>query len=161
MAKEEELFKVEGWGHQSKFAKGEPGDLYVRLNIENSHEMWRDKENNVHTKVHLNLGTAMLGCSRSIQTLWEEREIQLREATQHGDWIRLKSEGILEIDSGIFSDHIIEVDVSMPTKVNPIVEKIFKEFGEEDDQTLNTLDENVQFVATKQERGRFSSLFNW
>jgi curved DNA-binding protein len=115
----DQLLKIRGQGHPSPVPGGEPGDLYIRVEIL-PHPNFVRNGDNLHTTAKVNAFIAMLGGSITIRTLkGTEVKIKIPEGTQNGQTLRLKGLGMPVYEHpNKFGDLFVKIEISIPQNLN-------------------------------------------
>jgi len=98
---------------------GEAGDLYVFISIKN-HKFFDRKGNDIFCEIPIKMTTAALGGSVEIPTIdGSIAKLSIPEGTQTNDQFRLKSKGMIVINSGGRSgDMYVKIFVETPVKLD-------------------------------------------
>jgi len=129
-----ESIRYTGQGEAS--AKGQAGDLYIKVRVGADKRFARDSFN-ILSKVEIGVGLAALGGKTDIETVDGPVELKIPEGTQSGRVIRLKEKGVPDLHSrGSFGrtqekrgDHLVEVIVKTPTGLNRKQKDQLREMG--------------------------------
>jgi molecular chaperone DnaJ len=117
--------KGEGQRHT---AGGPPGDLNVVFQVEQDRFFQRDGLDVICT-VPINLAQAVLGTKLRVRTLDGRRVVlKLPPGTGPGRKFRIRGQGIEK--NGQRGDQLVEIAVSIPEKLSPDQEKMFREFAD-------------------------------
>ncbi|MBA7673961.1 Chaperone protein DnaJ [subsurface metagenome] len=73
--------------------------------------------NDVLSNIEISFAQAALGCRLEVETLDGKEEINIKPGTQPNKKIILKSRGIIELNGYGRGDHIINIEVKIPTKL--------------------------------------------
>lgn len=93
---------------------GPRGDLYVFLEVA-EHERLEREGNDIIGEVEVSWAEAVLGCTRSIETVHGDRELEVPPGTNHGTQIRLRGEGVAAVSGrGRKGDHVAVITVKVP-----------------------------------------------
>ena len=136
---------VTGKGHAGRRG-GEAGDAIVMIE-EREHEHFVRDEDDVLYTLTIDMLTASLGGSVVVPTLSGTAEIDISPGTQPGSTLRMKGKGIPHLNSRGTGDQLVEIYVSIPTKLS----------GEER-KTLESLRTSKNFRTPDQKSG--STFFN-
>lgn len=121
--------RLSGEGDSGKNG-GPSGDLYVVLYVKESDYFKRDGVN-VYSKLDILPAQAVLGDEITIKTLSGEKTISIPAGIQCNETIKLKGEGIPYLGrNGQKGDHIVVVDVVIPTKVSEEEKQLYKRLYE-------------------------------
>ena len=108
---------------------GPSGDLYLVLHVEESDRFLRDG-NNLITRKKVGIAQAALGCSVKIETLEEEKEIEIPPGTQPGDRVTLAGHGVPQLRGMSRGDLIIEIEVVVPKKLSKEQIVLLKQYAD-------------------------------
>ena len=97
--------------------KNNYGDLYVELNVVNDPNFARSG-NDIHSNITLNVSQAMLGCTKSIETIHGKRTIKIPQGTQPDSQLKLYGLGVAnQAKKSPKGNHILHVDIKFPTNL--------------------------------------------
>lgn len=121
-----QVIKIPGKG--GKGMNGGPnGDLYLTFIITN-HTRFKRDGNNLYTNVDLDLYTALLGGSITIETFDGKVKLSIKPETLNGTKSRLKGKGFpVYKEDGKFGDLIITYHIKIPTHLSEKEKELFKE----------------------------------
>ena len=111
---------------------GQPGDLYVAVNIE-SHPLFERDGMNILCEIPISFATAALGAKIDVPTLEGRVSMSIPAGTQSGAIFRLKEKGIVSMHRGRDSrrgDQLVRVKVEVPTKLSSKQKELLKEFAD-------------------------------
>ena len=110
---------------------GPPGDIHVEVRIDEHPQFIRDKKD-VRTRdgVNINIFQAVLGDTINVGTLEGVREINIPSGTQNGDEFVIPKLGAFN-KRGIRGDHILHVNVEIPTDLTEQEMDKFREIYKE------------------------------
>lgn len=91
--KDGQKIKIAQLGHCSDCVMSMPGDLLLTIKVKEHETMSRDGQNIVST-VKIGLLDAILGASKTIETLDGEKEIEVEPGTQNNDKLVIEKAGI-------------------------------------------------------------------
>lgn len=106
-----------------------PGDLLVTINVE-PHPVFKREGDNVISSVDISIAQAALGCRLRVETLDGKEDIIIKPGTQPGTKIVLRSKGIPRLDGYGRGDHVVNVNVKVPTDLTPEEIALLKKFAE-------------------------------
>ncbi|MDP4208192.1 MAG: J domain-containing protein [Bacteroidota bacterium] len=117
-------------GHGGQGINGGPnGDLYITFLIANDPKFKR-LDNNLYTKVDLDLYTAVLGGEITIDTLNGKVKLNVKPETQNGSKIKLKNKGFpVYKNEGQFGDLYITYVIKIPTNLTDKQRTLFIELS--------------------------------
>jgi molecular chaperone DnaJ len=114
---------------ESGYRGGEPGDLYVRLNVQ-SHDFLERDGDNLYGKISITFVQAILGDRIEVPTLDGHKTLDIEPGTQPGAVIRFAGEGVPRLRGQGRGDLFIEVDVKIPKRLTARQEEILREYVE-------------------------------
>lgn len=107
---------------------GEPGDLFLRVNVLNKPGFER-KGMDVYTTAFIPFTTAVFGGEVIVPTLTGNVACKIKEGTQSGTKIRLRGKGIVSMkDSSVHGDQYVTVQIQVPRNLCPTAREKLKEF---------------------------------
>lgn len=118
---------VRGKGHAGRRG-GDPGDLIVVVE-EKEHDFFERRGNNVYYELKLSYPEAALGTEATVPTLFGEEKIKIEAGIQPGTEKVLRGKGIPYLNSHQKGDHIVYVNVYVPTKLSPKEKAALKELA--------------------------------
>lgn len=93
---------------------GPPGDLDIVLKIK-SHEYLEREGADVLHGISLTYAQLVLGTQLEIETLHGKQELKVPTGTHPGHEFRLRNQGIQKLSSSRKGDHVIRIDLEVPT----------------------------------------------
>lgn len=118
--------KLRGKGH-SVSPGGPRGDLYLKVHIKEGKEFER-KGKDIYQTVPLDIYTAVLGGSVTVETLEGKVKLSIPEKTKNGSTFRLKGRGLPSMKNGTArGDYFVRTELSLPDKISPKEKKLFEE----------------------------------
>ncbi len=110
-------------------AHGQPaGDLYVLIRVVPD-ERWQRRGEDIITSQELSFKQAALGDKIDIETVHGPVTLKIPEGTQTGKVFRLRGKGVPRLNAGGHGDHLVEVTVVTPTKLNRKQKKALEELA--------------------------------
>ncbi|MDQ1097087.1 MULTISPECIES: J domain-containing protein [Chryseobacterium] len=115
-------------GHGGPGVNGGPaGDLYITFTIPPDPDFER-VENNLKTKVTIDLCTAVLGGEVNVKTLEGTVKLKVKPGTQNGTTVRLKGKGFpVYKKEGQYGDLLVTYDVKIPTHLTDKQKELFEQ----------------------------------
>ena len=118
--------KLKGYGYEG-YNGGPHGDLYITFHIEPDSTFQRT-DNDLHTTVHIDLYTAMLGGEVQIDTLSGKVKLKVVPETQNGITVRLKGKGLPAYkQENVFGDLFITYQVDLPKNLTSKQKELFEQ----------------------------------
>ncbi len=108
---------------------GPTGDLYVFLKVK-EHPFFERHENDLHCTIPINVSQAALGAEIKVPTLGEPATVKVPEGSQSGVQIRLKKQGIAQVNGHSRGDLVIHIQVKTPSKLTREQRKLFEQLHE-------------------------------
>ena len=106
------------------------GDLYVTVRVKPNKDFGRDGYD-ILSKKNIRFSQAALGDNIDINTIDGEVSLKIPPGTQSGKIFKLKSKGVPKLRGGRGrGDHLVEIIVETPSKLNRKQKKLFDEIGE-------------------------------
>jgi molecular chaperone DnaJ len=118
--------RVPGVGHAGETG-APPGDLYVKVRIEEDPELMRDGEDLVH-RMRISFVDAALGTEARVPTLDGNAPVRIEPGTQPGATLRLKGEGMPHLRRRGRGDLKVVVDVMVPTRLTGEQRELLERF---------------------------------
>lgn len=117
-------------GHGAPGVNGGPaGDLYITFSIAEDPHFRRDG-NDLHSKVALDLFTAVLGGEITVDTLGGKVKLKVKPETQNGVTMRLKGKGFpVYKQEGSFGDLYVSLEIRLPTHLTEKEKELFRELA--------------------------------
>lgn len=110
---------------------GTAGDLIVLIEEEEHPDFVRDG-NDIYHDLNVGVAEAILGTEVSVPTLEQPVKIRLEAGIQPGKLLRLKEKGIKGLNSTLYGDQYIRVNVYIPTHLSEKDKKLVKELAKSD-----------------------------
>jgi curved DNA-binding protein len=122
---EGQILRIKGHGHKGA-NKGEPGDLLLHLHIQPS-KIYEIDGSDLKQKHKIDLVTAVLGGTSTINTFTGTVKINIPEGTQNGKLLRLKNKGMPVYNKSVkFGDMLVEIEVIIPTGLTAEQKELFQ-----------------------------------
>ena len=134
--------RLTGEGEGAPFPDGQPGDLYVVINVK-QHKFFQRDNTDVICAIDISFIQAALGDEIKIPTLVGEERFKIPKGTQYGDMFRLRGQGIASLRNGRRGDQIIKVIIKTPTKLNQKQTELLKEFDKLDANKISNKLKNL------------------
>ena len=151
--------RLGGQGEASPDPGGEPGDLYVFVNVR-PHPLFRRDEDDLLYEAPLSITQAALGADLEVPTLDGKRaRIKVPAGTQTGSVFRLKGKGVPRLHGfGGTGDMHVRVNVKTPSNLTrrqkDLLEELAAEFGEGEKVKRSAEEEKKKEKPTeKKEKG--------
>lgn len=111
-------------------SKGAPaGDLYVELRIK-PHPRFEREGANLYGELEISYLQALLGGEVETDTLRGKRKIEIPKGCQHGQQIKLSSEGLPSLRGSRIGDMIFLAKIVIPKKLSKDEEKLLRQIAE-------------------------------
>jgi molecular chaperone DnaJ len=115
---------------------GEPGDLYVFVEVEPHRRFERDGDDLI-CHVTVPYTQAILGHVIEIEILKDRIPIELPPGTQPGEKIRVRGKGVPHVGRSGAGDLVVEVKVALPTNISSQEKELLKELGNLGEEKIN------------------------
>lgn len=123
-----QTLRIQGRG-QAGPQGGPPGNLYVVLRLKPDSRFVRD-EYDIHSKVEVSMFQATLGCTVEIDTLDGTDEVDIKPATQAGEVLIRRNQGIPVLGERGRGDHHLHVEVTIPEDLTKDEAEILRQMAE-------------------------------
>ncbi len=137
--------QVRGKGNDAPF-DGIAGDLLVLIE-EEEHESLKRDGNNLHYDLYISIPDAILGASKEIPTVNGKVKIKIDKGTQSGKVLRLKSQGLVDLNGYGKGDLFVHVNIWTPSHLNKDQEAFFEKMR--DDKHFNPEPKNEKSFFEK------------
>ncbi len=117
--------RVEGAGEVGDRG-GDPGDLYVRINVQ-EHSTFERHDNDLVIERSISFTTAILGGVLDVPTLDGTKTLKIPQGTQPGTILKLRGAGMPSIRGGV-GDLLVKLSVEIPRKVSKKQEELLRDF---------------------------------
>ena len=118
-------------GHGEATPGGQPGDLYIKVHVEN-HPYLRREGDNLIMDLPIKLSDAILGATYPISTLeGTSIELSVPSGVSHGEILRMKDKGVPHGSSNRRGDLLVRVTITTPQNISRKVKKIAEELRKE------------------------------
>jgi len=104
------------------------GDLYITVNVE-KHPQFTRQDDHVTAELRISFAQAALGFSTEADTLDGPEKIKVKPGTQPGTKIILRSRGFVQLNGYRRGDHIINIKVEIPTRLNRKEKQLLAEYA--------------------------------
>jgi len=131
--------KISGEGESVQ--GGEPGDLYISVNVSDDDYFVRDGET-LYCEVMVPLTTAVLGGTVTIDTIQKKKiKLKILPGTQPGTQTRIKGEGMPVLNRSARGDLQVKLSITIPTRLNPVDKQLYEQIarGSEDEEKTSHL----------------------
>jgi len=123
------VVRVSGKGDPGTMG-GPAGDLYVVIKVMPHAEFIRNGYD-VHSQVKLNLLQAVLGDEIEVETIQGKISLKIPAGTQAGKVFKLKGYGVQKVHSQEKGDHMVKVNVEIPTKLSKKERKLYQDLADD------------------------------
>lgn len=120
--------RISGQGN-SLGASSVPGDLILTIKVK-PHPVFQRDGDNVISVLEISFAQAALGTKIEIESLDGVEEILVKPGTQPGTKLILRSKGIIPLHGGRRGDHVIYINVKIPTNLNSKEIELLKKYAE-------------------------------
>ncbi len=104
------------------------GDLFITVRVI-PHPGFKRDGNNIISNVEISFAQAALGCMLEVETLDGKEEIKIKPGTQPNDKIILKSMGMVQLNGFRRGDHIIDINVKIPSRLTGEEKELLKKYA--------------------------------
>ncbi len=122
--------RLDGEG-ESGFRGGNNGDLYLFVSVKR-HKIFIREESNIICHIPIKITTAILGGSVKVTTISGENvELKIPSGTNVLTKFKLKNKGMPNINSGLYGDMLVQIDIDIPKKISAKQKDLLQELDEE------------------------------
>jgi molecular chaperone DnaJ len=114
---------------------GPRGDLYCYVRIK-PHEFLQRDGNNVVAVVPISITEAALGTTIEVPSLNGAKQLKIPPGTQYGSIFRIKGQGLPDVRSGRSGDHLVQIIIETPVKLNTKQQELLREFAKTEDKSI-------------------------
>ena len=108
---------------------GPYGDLYIEFKVK-KHDVFERSGNNTSCSVPITFAQAALGGEIEVPTIYGKEKYTLKEGTQPGDSITLRSKGIpSKSNPNIKGDHVVKFILEVPTGLSREQKQLLTQFN--------------------------------
>lgn len=112
---------------------GPPGDLYLLVRVK-PHPLFERRGRDLYCRMPLSFAQAALGMRVSVPTVdGTPAEVRVPAGTQPGTVLRLRGQGMPEVDSRRRGDLLVEVTVEVPRRLTQEQRRLIERLGELED----------------------------
>jgi len=116
---------------------GPPGDLYVVLKVKMDPKFRREGQT-IYTTLKISYVDAILGKRLPVETIDGEVMVNVPPGTQPGTQLRIQGKGVPKLGTpSSRGDHIVKVEVSIPTKLSSAERDLISQLSEMQDKAKN------------------------
>lgn len=120
-----QAIKLAGKGEINQ--QGQRGDLYVRIQVRPDRRFERDGAH-IISRITIDMADAALGTTIKIETISGTSTVKIPAGTQAGKIIKLTGKGMPVPGRDVHGDHLIVVNVDIPTKLSAKQKQLLEEF---------------------------------
>ena len=106
------------------YGKGGTGDLFINVSVEKSHK-YEKRGKDIFTQLGLTVSEAALGCTKSVETIHGEKNVNIPPGSQPDSTLRLAGLGVPDVHGGVTGDHKIEIKVTLPKSLTSEQRELF------------------------------------
>lgn len=126
-----QFLEYRGYGDISENG-GPPGELYVRITVE-EHEFFVRDGRHVRAEIPIQFFQAALGDTITVPTLEGETDLEIKPGIQSGTELHLRGSGLPSLQRRGRGDHIYTIRVVTPTNLTARQRELFEQLAEESD----------------------------
>lgn len=127
--------KLSGEGEAGAYGSRN-GDLFVEIFVK-PHEIFVRKDDDIYLEFPISFSQAALGDSVAIPTIRGEVKMKIPPGTQSSSTLRLKGEGVENINGHGQGDQLVRIQIKTPAKLSAKQKKLFEELAEENKDKLH------------------------
>ena len=127
---------------------GDPGDLYVYINIKHHPIFSRDGQN-VYCELPITFVQAALGATVEAPTVHGKGELKIPEGTQSGQVLKIREKGIPALRGEGIGDEFVKIKVLTPKNLSERQKKLLREFEDGGSDSKNHPEKKTFFDKVK------------
>ena len=135
-------------GGQAGERGGQPGDLYVYVNIK-PHKIFTREDTNVFCEIPISFVQAALGATIEAPTIDGKVDLMIPEGTQSGAVMRIRGKGIPHLRGEGRGDEFVKIKVLTPKNLTARQKKLLREFADGGDDSKNNPEKKSFFDKLK------------
>lgn len=144
---EGQRLRVAGGGQAGDLG-GQPGDLYVYINIK-PHRIFQRQGIDVYCEVPISFVQAALGAKIDAPTIDGKVELTIPEGTQSGKVMRIRGKGIPRLRGDERGDEFVKIKVLTPQNLSSRQKKLLREFEDGGSDSTNNPEKKSFFDKLK------------
>jgi molecular chaperone DnaJ len=126
---DESTIRLSGKG-EAGINGGSFGDLYLHINVE-LHKDFVRNGNDIHAEQEIHLLQGVLGDEIDVKTIYGKIKLKIPAGTQSGKVFKLKSYGMIKLNTEQKGDHYLKVRLDIPQKLSRKEKDLYKELVKE------------------------------
>lgn len=126
--------RVQGEG-EAGGAGGRSGDLFVEIYV-TPHDIFARKEDDIYIEFPISFSQAALGDTVTVPTIRGEVKMKVPAGTQSGTILRLKDEGVENVNGHGTGDALVRVQVKTPQKLSAKQKELLEKLAAENKEKL-------------------------
>ncbi|MBI5797896.1 molecular chaperone DnaJ [Candidatus Woesearchaeota archaeon] len=127
--------RLSGEGEAGEFAS-RAGDLFVELFVA-KHDIFMRKGDDIYVQFPISFSQAGLGDAVIIPTIRGEVKMKIPAGTESGTTLRLKGEGVENVNGSSVGDEMVIIQVRTPQKLSAKQKKLLEELAHENKEKLH------------------------
>ena len=135
-------------GGQAGERGGQPGDLYVYINIK-PHKIFSRNAEDVYCEIPISFVQAALGAKIEAPTIDGKVELTIPEGTQSGAVLRIRGKGIPFMHGNERGDEFVTIKVLTPKNLTSRQKKLLREFEDDGSDSKNNPEKKSFFDKLK------------
>ncbi len=118
-------------GEGEATSSGQAGDLYLTIKV-NPDPRFARHGYDIHTEKEITISQAVLGAKVPVETIDGEVTLKIPVGTQAGKVFKLSGKGVTKLGMRSRGDHLIKIDIKIPSRLSKKEKKLFEELAEEE-----------------------------
>ncbi|MCF7958066.1 MAG: molecular chaperone DnaJ [Phycisphaerae bacterium] len=114
---------------------GPSGDLYCYMKVQ-PHPLLLRNDDDLVVRVPISFTQATLGAKIEVPSLNGRQEVAIPAGTQHGEVLKIKHEGLPNLQTGLRGSLLVQILIEIPKKLNKQQEKLLRQFAETEHKTV-------------------------
>jgi len=106
------------------------GDLFLTIRVNPDNRFVREGYN-IHTAKEISISQAVLGAKIEIETIDGKVNLKIPAGTESGKILKLSGKGITKLGSRTRGDHLVKIEIKIPSRLSRKEKKLFEELADE------------------------------
>ena len=112
------------------------GDLFVEIYV-TPHDIFARKEDDIYLEFPISFSQAALGDTVTVPTIRGEVKMKVPQGTQSGTMLRLKEEGVENVNGHGTGDQMVRIQVKTPQKISAKQKELLEKLAHENKEKLS------------------------
>lgn len=105
---------------------GMSGDVVIKVTVK-SDSYFKREGYDIYTEIPISIGQSVLGDTIDVRTVYGTRTINIPSGTNHGNKLKIPSEGVKKLESNQKGDHYCVFSINVPKTLSSEQRKMFEQ----------------------------------